>query len=89
MASHRCFGPGWKTALKGAFAIAGSVVEAISIGAVSLLAYIGWLAYAYPDEVLETGVSVAEGLTVIFLFALICLVPFLLHAGVKAYYRLR
>lgn len=42
-ASYRCFGPGWISGLKGMVAVAWSLVEAFSILAAGMVAYVSWL----------------------------------------------
>ncbi len=88
-AAHRCFGPGWRPGLKGAFAAGFALIEAMAISFIFLLGHAGWLVLVRPGRlgVPEGGpeivVSVLAGM------GILCAVPLLLHAGVEAYYRLR
>jgi hypothetical protein len=88
-AAHRCFGPGWRPGLKGAFAAGWALIEAMAISLIFLLGHAGWLVLVRPGRlgVPEGGpeivVSVLAGM------GILCAVPLLLHAGVEAYYRLR
>lgn len=88
-AAHRCFGPGWRAALKGAFAGGWALVEGLSIIFVTVVAHAAWLALAHPEE--QGGAVGAPGELIGLAAALgvVCALPLLLHAAVEAYSRLR
>lgn len=83
-----CFGPGWKPALKGAFAGAWAWVELSAIVGVVMMGVAYWLLKAYPGAYYAVGPGEPHG-WVCLVNAGISSVPLLLHAGVEAYSRLR
>lgn len=88
-ASYGCFGPGWRAALKGAFAIVWGTVEIFSVVLIGVLSYAAWLMHAHPDRYLPAEFA-GEPEVVFLAFAILgalCAIPLLLHAGVEAYYR--
>jgi hypothetical protein len=88
-AAHRCFGPGWRPGLKGAFAAGFALIEAMAIAFIFLLGHAGWLVLAQPGR-LGAPEGPPEILGALFAgMGILCAVPLLLHAGAEAYYRLR
>jgi len=87
--TYRCFGPGWKPALKGAFALAWALVEVLSIIGAGTFVYAIWLGWTNPDKYVPAEHSVEELAVVYAVGALLFLIPVLVHARVEAYYRLR
>ena len=84
VACWRCFGPGWKPAVKGAFGGAWAWVEVFAIGFFTIVGTTFWLLSAYPGAYYISGhASMYSTLGGAFS------VPLLLHAGLEAYYRLR
>jgi len=90
--SYMCFGPGWKAALKGGFAMCWSFIELISIVFTASFVYGVGLVLTYPEryvppEAQEPFPFPWELALVLSIGALVCFLPILLHAGVEAYYR--
>ncbi|MFB6272752.1 MAG: DUF3667 domain-containing protein [Salinibacter sp.] len=88
-AAHRCFGPGWRPAVKGAFAGGWALLEAMSIAFTGVVVHAAWLALARFKE--HGGVEGASGklIGVATALGVVCALPLLLHAAVEAYSRLR
>ncbi|MCS4147657.1 DUF3667 domain-containing protein [Salinibacter ruber] len=87
--AHRCFGPGWRPGLKGAFAAGWALIEGMAISWIFLMGHAGWLALTRPERfgTPEGAPAVAGALFVGM--GILSAVPLLLHAGAEAYYRLR
>ncbi|MCS3610062.1 DUF3667 domain-containing protein [Salinibacter ruber] len=87
--AHRCFGPGWRPGLKGAFAAGWALIEGMAISWIFLMGHAGWLALTRPERF---GMPEGAPAVAVALFAgmgILSAVPLLLHAGAEAYYRLR
>lgn len=88
-ACYQWFGPGWKNALKGAFAGGWSFVEAISVGLVGTVTYATGLILLYPARYVPVGSTPEEELLQAAIGALIVAIPLFPRAGVELYHRLR
>ncbi|WP_263788106.1 DUF3667 domain-containing protein [Salinibacter grassmerensis] len=93
VATARAFGGGWKGAAKGLFALGWAAFEQGL--AVVIAVYASWFLYArLVGELPPPGAFSYSGGGLSFSLGLpsligACLIPFVLHAGVEAYYRLR
>lgn len=88
-AAHRCFGPGWRAALKGAFAGGWALVESLSIIFTTVVAHAAWLALARLEEPGGAEGAAGELIGLATALGVVCALPLLLHAAVEAYSRLR
>jgi len=86
-----CFGPGWKSALKGALGGAWAWVECLAIYCVVVAGTALWLCTAYPGAyyAVEPELTQMTQVWVLLALAVILSIPLILHVGVEAYYRLR
>ena len=89
LASHQCFGPGWKSGLKGGFAVTWALTETVSVLMTAGILYAGGLVLLYPGSYVPTGGTTGEALAKAALLGLVVAIPLLLHAAVELYYRLR
>ena len=88
-AVHQCFGPSWKSALKGVFASTWAFMEAFSVLFVISTAYIAGLILLYPSSYAPADGTIWEPVLALSVLGLLFMIPLLLHAGAEVYYRLR
>jgi len=83
------FGPGWKSAVKGAFGVTWAYAEAYSVTMIVITLYAVWLLLMYPDEYVPAGGLSETELVAAPFVGLVGAIPLLLHAGVEVYARYR
>jgi hypothetical protein len=88
-AAYSGFGPGWKSALKGAFGIIWAYAGAYSVTMIVTTLYAVWLLLIYPNEYVPAGGLSETELVAAPFVGLVGAIPLLLHAGVEVYARYR
>jgi hypothetical protein len=89
VACYGCFGPGWKAALKGVFAIVWGTVEILSVVLIGTVFYAAWLMHAHPDKYFPADFAGEPkyAFLAVAIGGVLFAIPLLLHASVEAYYR--
>jgi hypothetical protein len=88
-ASYQGFGPGWKSAFKGTFAVLWALVEVLSVVITAAFIYAAGLALMNPDKYGDPELPVWGHVVVFAILILLSAIPLLLHAGVELYTRHR
>jgi len=86
-ASYQGFGPGWKSAVKGALAVVWTMVEAFSVVFVIAIVYAAGLVVVYPGDYVPAETPTWVVVATYVIGVLLCALPLLLHAGVEFYLR--
>lgn len=85
---YQCFGPGWKSAAKAAFAGGWAIVEFLSLVLAGLLGAVAVLLWWTPETYVPASETASvPGVLGFGMLALLCAAPLLLHAAGELYVR--